>query len=93
MPDPTVVALLLGAAAAAALVARAGFWFGGRTGVAILGGGLAALAVVNLSLEPFSDPGRIASGAAIGFVLGAVVGLVRYGAPRRGGPGSRDAPR
>ena len=88
MADPTVVALLLGAAAAAALVARLAFWFGGRRGFALLVAGFAALAVLNLAMEAFSAGGRIASGALIGFVVGTLVGLARYGMPKSGGPGS-----
>ena len=81
MADPLVLAFVLGAAAAAALVARLAFGIGGRRGLALLVGGFAALAVANLLVMPFTDPGRIASGAVIGFLVGAVVGLVRFGAP------------
>jgi hypothetical protein len=88
MGDPIVVALLLGAAAASALAARLAFWFGGRRGFAMLVVGCALLAVLNLAMEAFSNGGRIASGALIGFVLGTLVGLARYGMPRSGGPGS-----
>jgi hypothetical protein len=88
MGDPTVVALLLGAAAAAALVARLAFWLGGRRGFALLVAGFALLALLNLTMPAFSDEGRIASGAAIGFVLGTLVGLARYGMPKSRGPGS-----
>ena len=79
MGDPQVVALLLGAVAGAALVARLAFWVGGRLGYAIVLGGFVVLALVNLSLEAFSDPARIASGAAIGFTVGTVVGFARFG--------------
>ena len=86
MGQPTVVALILIAAAGAALVARAAFGLGGGRGLALLGGGLAALAVLNLVLPAFSDAARVASGAAVGFVIGTVVGVVRYGVPRRRPP-------
>ena len=89
MGDPTVVALLLGAAAAAALIARLAFWLGGRRGFALLVVGFAVLAVLNLVMPAFSNSGRIASGAAIGFVLGTLVGLARYGMPKSGRAGSR----
>ncbi len=88
MGDATVVALLLGAAAASALVARLAFWFGGRRGYVLLVAGFAVLALLNLAMEAFSAGGRIASGALIGFVLGTLVGLARYGMPKSGGPGS-----
>jgi Na+/melibiose symporter-like transporter len=91
MADATVVALLLGAAAAAALVVRLAYWFGGRTAYTVLGVAFALLAVLNLSLPAFSDAGRVASGGALGFLVGVVAGLARYGMPRSGGPGSRDA--
>jgi hypothetical protein len=79
--DPRVVAALLIAAASAALVARLAFWLGGRAGRALLVGGLAVLVVANVRIEAFSDAGRLLSGATIGFVLGAVVGLIRFGLP------------
>ncbi|WP_298455468.1 hypothetical protein [uncultured Cellulomonas sp.] len=81
MADPVVLAFVLGAAAAAALVARLAFGIGGRRGLALLVGGFVVLAVANLLAMPFTDPGRIASGAVIGFLVGALVGLVRFGAP------------
>jgi hypothetical protein len=89
MGDPTVVALLLGAAATAALVARLAFWLGGRRGFALLVVGFAVLAVLNLAMPAFSNAGRIASGALIGFVVGTLVGLARYGMPTSRGAGSR----
>ncbi|WNB85703.1 hypothetical protein [Cellulomonas sp. ATA003] len=89
MPDAVVLAFVLAAAAAAALVARLAFVIGGRGGLSLLIGGFSVLAVANLVMMPFTDPARIASGAALGFVIGAVVGLVRFGAPftRRPGDG------
>jgi hypothetical protein len=79
--DPLVVAGLLIAAATAALVARLAFWLGGRAGKAVLAGGLVALLVANLTIEAFDDAGRVLSGATIGFTVGAVIGVIRYGMP------------
>ena len=92
MGDPGVVVGLLIAAASAALLARLAFWLGGRGGKVLLGGGLVALLVANLMIEAFSDAGRVLSGATVGFVVGAVVGVIRYGMPssrrsRADGPG------
>jgi hypothetical protein len=83
MGDPFVVALLLIAAATAALVARLAFWLGGRRAWVILLGCCVALTVVNVTAPAFSDATRIASGGAIGFTVGTVVGLVRFGVPGR----------
>ena len=41
------------------------------------------LTAVNVTVPAFSDAARVASGAAIGFALGTLAGLVRYGMPRR----------
>ena len=81
MGDPVVVALLLVAAATAALVARLAFWLGGRRAWAVLLAGFVVITAVNVSAPAFSDAARVASGAAIGFTLGTVAGLVRYGMP------------
>ncbi|GAA2720831.1 hypothetical protein [Cellulomonas aerilata] len=81
MGDPVVVAALLIAAASAALVARLAFWLGGRAGRTVLAGGVVLLVVGNVMIEAFSDAGRVLSGATVGFVLGTLVGLLRYGLP------------
>ena len=81
MGDPLVVALLLIAAATAALVARLAFWLGGGRAWAILLGSFVVLTAVNVTAPAFSDAARIASGGAIGFTLGTIAGLVRYGLP------------
>jgi hypothetical protein len=81
MGDPLVIALLLVAAAAAALVARLAFWLGGGRAWAILLAAFAVITTVNVTAPAFSDAARIASGAAIGFAIGVVAGLVRYGLP------------
>ena len=81
MAEPLVIALLLAAAATAALVARFAFWLGGARAWAILVGCFVVLTAANVVPPAFSDATRIASGAAIGFAIGVVVGLVRYGAP------------
>jgi hypothetical protein len=39
--------------------------------------------VANLTIEAYSDAGRIVSGATLGFVIGAVVGVIRFGMPSR----------
>lgn len=88
MGDPRVVAALLIAAASAALVARLAFGLGGRAGRALLVVGAVVLVVANVRIEAFSDVGRLVSGATLGFAVGAVVGLVRFGLP--GGRRSRD---
>jgi hypothetical protein len=77
-----VVAGLLVAAASAALVARLAFWLGGGACKAVLAGGALLLLIGNLTIEAYSDAGRILSGATVGFTVGAVVGLIRYGLPR-----------
>jgi hypothetical protein len=88
--DALVVAALLIAAAGAALEARWAFWLGGRGGQAVLAGGLVALLVANLTIEAFSDAGRVLSGATIGFTLGALVGAIRFGmAPSRSSRGGK----
>jgi hypothetical protein len=78
-----VVVGLLVAAASAALLARLAFWLGGRPGKAVLAGGLVVLLVANVTIEAFSDAGRVLSGATVGFVVGAVVGVIRFGLPPR----------
>ncbi len=88
MGDPLVIALLLAAAATAALVARFAFWLGGGRAWAILLACFVVLTAVNVSVPAFSDAARVASGAAIGFALGVVAGLVRFGLP--GGRRVRD---
>jgi hypothetical protein len=81
MGDPVVVALLLAAAATAALVARLAFWLGGVRAWVLLLTCFLLLTAVNVTAPAFSDAARIASGAAIGFALGTVAGLVRFGIP------------
>jgi len=81
MGDPLVIALLLIAAATAALVARLAFWLGGNRAWAILLACFVVLTAVNVTAPAFSDAARVASGAAIGFAIGVVAGLVRFGLP------------
>jgi hypothetical protein len=81
MADPLVIALLLIAAAAAALVARLAFWLGGGRAWAILLACFVVLTALNVTAPAFSDAARVASGGAIGFALGVVAGLVRFGLP------------
>jgi hypothetical protein len=81
MGDPLVIALLLIAAAAAALLARLAFWLGGVRAWVLLLTCFLLLTAVNVTAPAFSDAARVASGAAIGFALGTVAGLVRFGVP------------
>ena len=92
MGDPLVIALLLVAAATAALVARLAFWLGGRRAWLILLGCFVVLTAVNVTAPAFSDAARVASGAAIGFALGTVAGLVRFGLPTSPRPPAGDEP-
>jgi hypothetical protein len=79
--EPLVVALLLAAAASAALVARLAFALGGGRAWAILVVTFVILTALNVTAPAFSAAARIASGGAIGFAVGTVVGLVRFGMP------------
>ena len=81
MAEPLVIALLLAAAGTAAMVARLAFALGGGRAWAILVVSFLVLTVLNVTAPAFSDAARIASGGAIGFALGTVAGLVRFGMP------------
>jgi len=81
MGEPLVIALLLAAAASCALVARLAFWLGGVRAWVVLVTCFVLLTAVNVTAPAFSDAARVASGAAIGFAIGTVAGLVRYGLP------------
>lgn len=81
MGEPLVIALLLIAAATSALVARLAFWLGGVRAWVVLVTCFVLLTAVNVTAPAFSDAARVASGAAIGFAIGTVAGLVRFGLP------------
>lgn len=81
-----VIALLLAAAGTAALVARLAFWLGGARAWVLLVACFLVLTALNVTAPAFSDAARVASGAAIGFALGTVAGLVRYGMPSTSPP-------
>lgn len=86
MGEALVIVLLLVAAATCALLARLAFWLGGERAWLLLLVTFVVLAAVNVTVAAFSDAARVASGAAIGFALGTVAGLVRFGLPSRRRP-------